>query len=71
MNKEIIQYETDLKNLDCKLVSGIITYNEYITEYEKLEKLDTNITSELFNAKVRHREYINEFVNMKTHLKLV
>lgn len=71
LSQEAIEYETDLKNLDCKLISGIITYNDYLIEYRKLETLDTNIRSELFNAKIRHFNYINEFVNMKTHLKLI
>lgn len=70
LSQKAIEYETDLKNLDCKLISGIITYNEYLIEYRKLETLDTNIRSNLFNAKIRHINFINEFVNMKTHLKL-
>lgn len=70
LSKEAVQYEIDLKNLDCKLISGLIGYNEYRTEYIKLQKLETNTSSELYNAKKKHLEYIYEFLNMRTHLKL-
>ena len=70
LSEQTVQYQTELKNLDCKLISGLIRYNEYQIEYVKLQKLETNTSPELFRAKKAHLGYVHEFVNMRTHLKL-